>query len=667
MSLRIVEATDTKQTNVWERFITSGKADFDVIRPEILESWQRCYKAKVNPYDGTSHLTLSEQELAQLRSKYAYLIEIARHFMEKLYTFVANSGFVILLSDDRGYILDSIGDYDIMNDASQVNLKVGTGWMEEEVGTNGIGTTLQLMKPIQVSSQEHYCKKLHPWTCSASPIFNDDHQIIGALQMSGPSNEVHTHTLGMVVAAAEAISYQIKVRKQNQQLTILNNSLQNIFQTMSDGAVIIDRQGTIIQVNPVAENILGNQLRGRPIEYLLGSALRTHKVLDKGQAYTNVEVRNNTETVNFHCLVTGKPIKDEKGNVTGALICFNPINKVKKLINQFSGAHATFHFEDIIGSEKLAVSVRMAKKAATKSSNVLIMGESGTGKELFAQAIHNSSMRRKGPFVALNCGAIPRELIASELFGYSEGAFTGARRGGRPGKFEMAAGGTLFLDEIGDMPLEEQVSLLRVLQERSIIRIGGDQVIPVNVRIICATNKNLKEEVAKGNFREDLYYRLNVISIVIPPLRERKEDIKLLFEHLLKKIARKVNTPIEYVQPEIIEYLQNYEWPGNVRELENVVERMIVNANGSALYLKHMPTEIVFRHDAPRKPLPQTAAAQPVNSGLNALITERNIILELLEQYNGNISRVAREMKLSRSTVYRKLDFYKITREYIVK
>jgi len=648
----------------WVKFISKGEVDADLVRPEISQSWQRCYKTGVDPY-GINHLNLDQYELDKLLTRCTDLIEIARPFMKKIYEFVAGSGVMVVLTDERGFVINSIGDSDIMNNAYQVNLNIGSGWMEEEGGTNGIGTALKLMKPIQVSGSEHYSKKLHHWTCSASPIFDDCGKIIGVLQMSEPFSAVHLHTLGMVVAAVEAISNQISLKNQNQELEILNNSLENIFQTMSDGAVIIDRQGIITKVNPVAESILGYQLQGKSIGYLLGPAPRTHNVLEKGQSYKEAEVINNTEMINFHCLVTGKPIKDEKGKVTGALICFNPINKVKKLINRFSGAQATFHFEDIIGnSRNLREAIQMAERAATSESNVMIIGESGTGKELFAQAIHNGSSSKKGPFVALNCGAIPRELVASELFGYSEGAFTGARRGGRPGKFELADGGTLFLDEIGDMLMDEQVSLLRVLQERKITRIGGEQVIPVNVRIICATNKNLKDEVAKGNFREDLYYRLDVILISVPPLRERGEDFRLLFDYLLQKITKKVNTRIEYIQPEVIEYLQNYDRPGNVRELENVVERLINNANGNAIYLEHLTPEFLPKGE--NQTVPQATELHHADGGINALISERNLIIELLTKYKGNISRVAKEMNHSRNTIYNKMHFYDISRNYTI-
>jgi len=663
-----LEKSDNILTTSWRRFIDSGNIDLGAVRPEILQSWQRCYNAGVNPYDGTSHLILKQYELEQLRMKNRGLMEVAWHFMVRLYEFVAGSGFVVFLSDERGFIMESIGDYEILDDAAKVNLMTGTGWMEEEVGTNGIGTVLKLEKPVQVSGQEHYCEMLHPWTCSAAPIFNDDGQIIGALQMSGPSNAVHLHTLGMVVASVEAIRDQIRIKQQNQSLTVLNSSLQNIFQTMSDGAIIVNRQGLIKQINPVGEQILGHNLLGRSIEYLFGKVPKTDEVLESGKAYTDIEVRVDTPQNYFHCLVTGMPIKDEKGDVTGAVIFFNPINKVKRLINRFNGAEATFHFEDIIGeSPNLKEAIQVASQAASNVSNVLIVGESGTGKELFAQSIHNYSPRRKGPFVALNCAAIPRELIASELFGYSEGAFTGARRGGRPGKFEMASGGTLFLDEIGDMPLDQQVTLLRVLQERKIIRIGGDQVIPVDVRVICATNKNLKEEVEKGNFREDLYYRLNVILVSTPTLRERKEDIGILFHYLLKKITENRHTRIDNVQPEVIECLQNYSWPGNVRELENVVEKMINSASGTVLSYEHLPPEMARLQSTPA--ITEPSCSSPIVGvgsvrGMTGLMEERSMIMELLTRHKGNISRVAKEMGVSRNTVYRKMQFYEISREY---
>lgn len=653
----------------WERFIATGRIEEGVVRTDIHRSWERCYKAGVDPYDGVSHLIISQSELLVLLNEHRELIEIAKHFMVKLYEFVKGSGFIVLLSDERGYVLEVMGDYDILVNAREVNLIQGSSWIEEEGGTNGIGTSLILGKPFQVSGREHYCKKLHTWTCSAAPILDDVGRIIGALQMSGPSYAAHLHTLGMVVAAVEAIKDQVKLKRRNRELSVLNNSLNNMFQTMSDGAVIIDNRGIISQINPTAEQMFGKNIVGISIHDVLGNDNRIDMVLSEGKTCTDAEIMLDMAMGSIHSLVTVRPIKNEKEQVIGGVIFFNPINKMKKLINRFGGAHATFSFSDIIGShESLCAAIRTAHKAAFSTSNVLIEGESGTGKELFAQAIHNQSPRSKGPFLALNCAALPRDLIASELFGYSSGAFTGANPKGRPGKFEMASGGTILLDEIGDMPLDQQATLLRVLQEKRIVRLGGDKMIPVDVRVICATHKNLQEEVEKGNFRRDLFYRLNVVQVSVPPLRDRGDDVLILFDHFLNKIGRKLNIRIHYVQPEVKECLKYYDWPGNVRELENAVEKMIHVAEEGSIYVRHLPPEIGLKHLAG-----QAAAASQIppsdsdGGKIKDLLAEkeRQVIVDMLARYGGNISRIAREMDVSRNTVYRKMQLYGISKEYV--
>ncbi|WP_425802928.1 sigma-54 interaction domain-containing protein [Desulfitobacterium sp. Sab5] len=307
--------------------------------------------------------------------------------------------------------------------------------------------------------------------------------------------------------------------------------------------------------------------------------------------------------------------------------------------------------------------IRVASLAAVGEANILLEGESGTGKEVLAQAIHNRSPRRKGPFVAVNCGAIPRELIGSEIFGYTDGAFTGAKRGGRPGKFELAAKGTLFLDEIGDMPLEQQVALLRVLQDKKISRIGDDKIIPVDFRVICATNKNLEEEVDKGNFRKDLYYRINVVKITIPPLRERPEDIHELFDHFMTAIGgEKVKT----VDPQVIEALIRYYWPGNVRELQNVVERIMSMVDCDFIGLEHLPPSIIKSNENRIQPYSLSAAresqvytAREKRKILQAE-SEYRELMTCLSKYGGNISEIAKEMGISRNTVYRKMRQYHI-------
>jgi len=654
----------------WMKFVTTHELDYETVRPEIAESWQRCYEASVNPYDGFSYRVLDPAELKGLLEKHRDLIDIARPFMTNLYEFVKGSGFIVMLTDVKGNIMEAFGDEDTLKDARKMNFIKGANWSEEDVGTNAIGTAMVLKRPIQVSGPEHYCSKHHPWTCSAAPIFDQTGQVIGILDLSGPSNEVHLHTLGMVVAAEEAIREQMRIRQTNRELSLANKHLNNIFQTMSDGVITFNEQGIVTQVNPASEQILGRRnqdLVGSPVEDMLGDkAQYINSLLENNESFNDVEIMVDTINGLLHCLASAKPITDDHGVLTGGLMLVRPIEKVQNLVNRFSGAQATFHFKDIIGSSnEMQETIRVASLAAPSMCSVLLQGESGTGKELFAQAIHNRSPHRKGPFVAVNCGAIPRELIASELFGYEEGAFTGAKPGGRPGKFELASGGTLFLDEIGDMPLEQQVALLRVLQEKKVTRIGGNKVIPVDFRIICATNKNLSLEVEKGNFREDLFYRVKVISIDIPPLRQRPEDIPVLFEHFLNRISKEWRRSIEDVDPDVMDYLRQYHWPGNVRELQNVVERMISIADGNRIDLTHLPAEIYIpwrsNHSEPSS-LSQVDRIADEREKRKKQLAEQECqeIVGLLAKHGGNVSQVAKELGLSRNTLYRKMKTYNI-------
>ncbi len=473
----------------------------------------------------------------------------------------------------------------------------------------------------------------------------------------------------MVVSSVTAITYQMRVSIQNRKLDTINRQMQDIFNTISDGIMIIDAAGNINRINPVAEMLLGTdnrEAKGLPGEGFFANASFLQETLQNGMEHSLLETPLKGSTGIINCIVSINPILNDFGQVNGALVFFNPVKKFRSLFNHITGAHASFNFHDIIGQDPaLQKAIQTASLAADKRSNILLQGESGTGKELFAQAIHNASPRGNGPFIAVNCGAIPRELLGSELFGYVEGAFTGARKGGRTGKFELASGGTLFLDEIAEMPLGKQVSLLRAVQEKKITRIGDDKVIPVDVRIICATNKDLKAEVEKGNFRQDLYYRLNVISIKLPPLRDRREDIPLQFNFLLKESCEKMNMGVPHVQPDVMYYLNKYDWPGNVRELQNVVERMLNISNGEEITTGHLPTEILQYEPKDNITTLVNESALSVDNRrerkkqLKAR-REKQQIVELLDKYGGNITRVAEEMEVARNTVYRKMREYGI-------
>lgn len=647
----------------WKEFI-AGRGQADGVRPQIVESWRRCLKANVNPYSTKPHRKLDGVSLGRLLREKDQLIKVAKPFMANLYQFVQGSGFVVVLTDENGIIMEMFGDEDTLQNPMTEDFFRGASWHETEAGTNAIGTALEMGAPIQVSGAEHFCEKHHRLTCSSAPIFDADRKIIGVLDMSGASHASHLHTLGIVVAAAEAIMAELSIRRKNQELALVNNRLTNFFNSVSDGVIIVDRKEVIIELNPAAKTMLGRDVLGTPVNKLF-----EHRAVSRGKAltihepYSDVEVMVDMKDGSCYCLVSCEPVVNEHGAITGGIIILRPIKQMQSLVNRLSGYSATLQFKDIIGdSAAIRDTIRLATLTATTPSNILLQGESGTGKEIFAQAIHNLSFQHNGPFVALNCGAIPRELIGSELFGYEEGAFTGARRGGKPGKFELASGGTLFLDEVGDMPLEQQIAFLRVIQEKKVTRIGGDKTIPVNVRLICATHKNLLQEVEKGTFRQDLYYRLNVMAITIPPLRSRVEDIPLLFAHFLEKLGRDRGCQFR-AEPEVIDCLVRYSWPGNVRELQNVVERAASLAEDGNITLRHLPAELLAFPAGKVFPVPLPAVhvldSREKRQKL-AREAEKHRIQGLLNAYAGNVSQVAREMGVSRKTLYSKMRVYSI-------
>lgn len=470
--------------------------------------------------------------------------------------------------------------------------------------------------------------------------------------------------------------YQEKELQIEQQALIkMHNELTNVFDTMSDGVIVLNKEGRVSQFNPVAQQITGysgDALLGvHIIDLFSGKAPKTLNLLNTGEAFADTEILLDGAYGHIHGMCSGKPIFDENQEVVGATIILRPIAQVQKLVNSFSGAHASFTFDSIIGEDKqLMKAVHLARMAGDNASTVLLQAESGTGKEVFAQAIHNYSIRSNGPFVAINCAALPRELVGSELFGYVEGAFTGARRGGRPGKFELANHGTLLLDEIGDMPLEQQAVLLRAIQDKSILRVGGDTPIHIDVRIIAATNKDLLNLVEEGRFRADLYYRLNVVRITIPPLRERRGDIELLFRHFLKEMSPKFGRAITAIEPNVVKCLENYDWPGNIRELQNVVERILLICADGNISIDHLPREIVkMAVGFTRESLDWETKSILDSPGLftnrqtrklYALEQEKESIIAALNSSGGNVSKASALLGISRNTLYRKMKTFNI-------
>ncbi|WP_043486016.1 sigma-54-dependent Fis family transcriptional regulator [Holophaga foetida] len=648
---------------VWEHFIRTGEVfPKEALRAEIADSWHRCKEWGIDPFAEKPEQQVTGAKLTALLQEKAELIRIATPFMQKVHSFVAGSGSVVLLFSGRGILMKAVGDAETLRAAPHINFQPGARWTEKDEGSNGVGTALLLGRPIQVAGREHYCRKYHAWTCSGAPIRNESGQITGVLELMGPIDTSHIHTLGMVVAAVQAIENECRIYQRNCELTMLNAHITSILRAASNGIIVLDSKGIIQQINPAGERLLSmsnHQATGLDLCQHMKRMDPLRMLLHSGVELQDQELELTLWERPIVCVASGRPIFDEQGQQQGAVLSVHPIQSMRRLINRYSGSEATFRFENILGrGPALQKALELARHAASDDSHVLLSGESGTGKEMFAQAIHNFSDRATGPFIAINCGAIPRELLASELFGYQEGAFTGANKGGRPGKFELAAGGTLFLDEIGDMPLDQQVALLRVLQDRTVTRLGGERPFTVDVRIICASHKELRAEVQKGTFREDLFYRLNVRPIHLPALREHIEDIPLLLEAFLANQGQKPHPPVD---PDIIPPLQAYPWPGNIREFQNTVERILQASREGPIRIEHLPEEILRPSPRQMAPKPGSAPASPPPLAKRSELREsldreaRVEIMKALEEHENNVSRAAKALGLARNTLYRKM------------
>jgi len=572
------------------------------------------------------------------------LLAAARPVLEWLAIFGGHS-FTFAVADPDLCLLDLV----IGDDEAPPGASKGSVWSFESVGATAAGPSVTWNRPWLTEGSDHDWDPLKNWTTMAAPIDGGDDHPEGLLMAWGPARLTGQHTLGMVGAAALKIGTELREQESSERLQTLQKYQSAIVESISDGLLTVDATGVVTYMNPAAGRILGVEHKaavGRAIGDLVGFRPVIMDVLRTGEGYTDREFILRDAVRSFHFIKTAIPIRDEAGRITGAVDTFREIQRVRQMVNRLTGAHARFTFSDFIGeSDALGETLSLAKVATRSSSNVLILGESGTGKEVLAQAIHNASPVADGPFVAVNCGAIPRDLIEGELFGAEEGAFTGAPKGGRPGKFELANGGTIFLDEIGDMPLDMQVKLHRVLQERRITRLGGKHEMEVRVRVIAATNHDLVQDIREGSFRRDLYYRLNVLSITIPPLNQRLDDLPLLVQSLINRLSGKVGKRIRAASPQAMAVLMRHAWPGNVRELENVLERAINVAEGDVLDAHDLHLRAASLPSRQGAPL----VLRPINE------VEVDVVLQAVEACDGNITRAARLLRCSRNTIYAKL------------
>lgn len=614
----------------WRNFQAGRPVDTDVIRPEILASWQRCKTGGVSAEDFEParifSATRPEPEVGRL------LKRVAVPMMEELLSSLNRSKCVITLYDAQGRFIHKVGDPLYVSDVE--HHAPGTLHTELAAGTSVISMVLQTRKPVELFGPEHWVRRVHHRCGSGAPLFLDG-QFLGLFCCSLDISDYSPLTFALVEMASRMLVRQIRLDASLEEREVL-------LKLVDDGLLYVDNSGVINYCNPRARALLKLAASENLPPSLMEKLAPEGKFLRFNMRETRFSLKGRDESCIISCFPSGQK---------GAILSLRRTRDMQAYVAKQAGYTASYSFDSIVGaSSGLSHALELARSAAQSDITTLINGESGTGKELFAQAIHNASSRRDQPFIAVNCGAIPRSLIESELFGYSEGAFTGAARQGHPGKFELADGGTIFLDEVGELPLEAQAALLRVLQTREIERIGGTRLRKVNVRIIAATNKELAQEVAAGAFRKELFYRINALTILIPSLAQRRDDIPLLAESFLQKHCR--DGASYHFSGEAMRRLSEYGWPGNVRQLENVIDCAVAISQSPEIS-PALLDRILARGDSP---LPQTVAG--VKSTRNLDEVEREAFLAAMRQTRGNVRQASGQLGISRKAVYARIKRY---------
>lgn len=627
----------------WECFIRNGVLNDDV-NPIVAKSWEKCRRHGVIPEEGLGK-KVDGKLFDSILHENQILIETARPIMQSVLKLVENSHFWLVLTDSVGYVLEAFGDTTIHLKARNLRFEKGSLWNDLEVGSNAIGVALDYDTSIQMIGPEHYCMPHHSWTCSAAPIHGLGGEVVGCMNMSGHYEDAHPHTLGLVMTAALGIETQLmsKHSARLMQISLDGNS---------DSMIVLDSNFRPVWANLAARNFLEmGQMELEAIQdfraMLPDIDWADVQEWSKGEQYFTNDTRLIAHGKNLLCSATITPTLQVGHNKTFS-ITLKRQEQLIRSVNIVSGNRASYTFDNIYTQNTgMRKTVALARKYSRYDGIVLIQGESGTGKELFAQAIHNASDRANKPFVAINCASIPRDLIESELFGYEKGAFTGAQREGNPGKFELADHGTIFLDEIGELPLEFQAKLLRIVETRMVRRLGGNSEKKLDVRIIAATNRNLRTEVDEGRFRGDLFFRLNVLWLIIPPLRERQDDIVLCAEKFLEHFNRRYPEQRKYMDDDFKTGLQAHDWPGNVRELQNSIERAFYACTGDVLDGEDVEAAIGLRKSATTSMTLSQNDAQMVED-----------VLAALQQTEGNVELAAKQLGLSRASLYRHIKKY---------
>lgn len=648
----------------------------------IIKAHERSQAFGVAAADDPDFSSLTHIQLERALDENRLLLDHAFPAMQTLYGQIANTGNVVVLSSAQGVLLHTLGDTDFEEKASKVALLPGVDWSERTKGTNAIGTALSELQPVTVHGKQHYLAANMSLACSCAPIFDPEGGLLGALDVTGDYRSHHPHTLALVRMSVQMMENRMLENSFPKAIQLRFHAGAEFLGTLAEGLVAFTRDGRFLSANRCAQFQLGmslNALKAHTFSSLFD--LPISALVDLfGNAPTAPKQLCMHNGVNVWCQADIRPtspwiaplfsaMQDSSATGSPAQPTKTPSPEEVVVTRSRSDARRRASALDELdtGDKQIHSVIHKLRKVANHDIPVLILGETGTGKDLMARAIHDDSQRANKPFVPVNCASIPDTLIEAELFGYEEGAFTGARKKGSPGKILQAHGGMLFLDEIGDMPPHLQARLLRVLQERKVSPLGSANELHVDIYVVSATHKNLKEMIAHGQFREDLYYRLNGMVVQLPALRDRSD-----FEPLVHKILQSLSKtgPAVAVSRDVMALLRCHHWPGNLRQLHNLLRTAVVMArDDGCIERAHLPDDFlmdVSRAVAPRvetdvespHPHPAATPSEPLphpdadNQRLQDVTLQT--MVQILRQHKGNISAAAKALGVSRNTIYRK-------------
>jgi transcriptional regulator with PAS, ATPase and Fis domain len=643
-----------KMKDEWLNFHASGIIG-DTLSTAIAESWLKSKNEGVDSIEiDLERNSYSDEKMQELMKKNEFIIKVAEPILEELFCQFSNENLIVTLLDEDFCILSVQQSKDSNLEKNFKDLiRPGICFGENIAGTTAFSLCKSTGKVEMVSGYEHYCREYSNLICVAAPIYDDD-KIIAFLGTMSTLYNKSDNLKSVLSVMSRMISNSIKKHKVEGELVKQTYLHSLIVDAASDGMLTVDNSGIITFINPAGMRILNvdRSVIGKHITEGVDFEPTILHVLETQKGYFDKEFRLESKSGIIHFVKTAIPMKDENGNMIGVLDIFRSINQVKSMINKMTGAQAKYTITNIVGeSSEIQEIKNMIKLAGMSDSVVLLQGEIGTGKELIARAIHTYGLRSEGPFIHISCTALPRNSIESELFGYEEGSFTGTNKGGHPGKLEMANGGTLLLDEIGDMPIDIQRKLLKVLKRRSVVRVGGFKEIPIDVRVIATTNKNLLQMIKEKNFIKDLYYQISGMDILVPPLRQRGSDIDLIANYMLEQ-HNLVNGTQKSISEEVFRIFHSWEWPGNVRELENTIECAYYLSKGNVIKPEQLQNKFV---------------KNPLNLKDCRIVTikqaEITAIKNALDFTGWNMSKTAKLLDIGRNTLYQKIRIYGLDRD----